>query len=44
MGKKTSVDEQEAFSEAPGEKENLPPMEEGMNNLRRVVRMCREKT
>ena len=29
-----------AFPEAPGEKENFPPVEEGMDNLRRVQRIC----
>ena len=34
------MDEQGAFPEAPGEKENLPPVEEGMGNLERVQRGC----
>jgi len=39
-----SVDEQRAFPEAPGEKENLHPVEEGMDSLGRVQRRkCREK-
>ena len=39
-GKKISVDEQGAFPEAPWEKENLTPVEEGKGNLRRVQRIC----
>jgi len=39
-GKKSSVDEQGEFPEAPGEKESLPPVEEGMGNSRRVQRSC----
>ena len=39
-GKKTGVDGQGAFPEAPGEKENLPPVEEGVGNYRRVQRSC----
>jgi len=38
--KKTSVDEQGACPEAPGEKEILSPVEEGTGNLRRVERHC----
>jgi len=40
--KKTSVDEPGAFPEAPGEKENLSPVEEGTGNLRRVQRSCQD--
>lgn len=39
-GKKTAVDEQGVFPEALGKKENLPPVEEGMDNSRRVQRSC----
>lgn len=31
-GKMTHMDEQRAFPGAPGEKENLPPAEEGTGN------------
>jgi len=34
------MDEQGTSSEAPGEKESLPPVEEGMSNLGRVQRSC----
>jgi len=37
---KTSVEEQETFPEAPGEKENLSAVEEGTDNLSRVQRSC----
>ena len=36
-GKKTSVDEQGTFSEAPGEKESLSPMEKGTGNAGGVL-------
>lgn len=39
-GKMTHMDEQRAFPGAPGEKENLPPAEEGMDNLGRIQRSC----
>jgi len=39
-GKKMVRGEQGAFPEAPGEKENLPPAEEGMDNLGRIQRSC----
>ena len=35
-GKRTDMDEQGAFPETPGEKENLPSVEEGMDNSGRV--------
>jgi len=35
-GKKTGVDEQGAILETPREKENLPPVEEGMGNSERI--------
>jgi len=38
-GKKTGVDRQGAFPEAPGEKENPPPVEEGMSNWGSVQRI-----
>ena len=41
-GKKTSMDEQGAFPEAPGEKENLLSMEEGKDNSSRVQRSCED--
>lgn len=40
MGKMTGMDEQGAFPEAPGEKENLIPLEEGIGNSGRVQRSC----
>ena len=39
-GKKMVRGEQGAFPEAPGEKGNLPPVEERMSNSRRVQRSC----
>ena len=42
VGKKTNVDEQGAFPEAPGEKENLLSMEEGKGNSSRVQRSCED--
>ena len=39
-GKMTHVDEQRAFPGAPGEKENLPPVEEGTGNSSWVQRSC----
>lgn len=39
-GKKTGMDEQGAFSEAPGEEENVPPVGEEMSNSGRVQRSC----
>jgi len=39
-GKKTVMDEQGTFSEAPGEKESLPAVEEGTGNLGQVQRCC----
>ena len=40
VGKKAGVDEQRAFPEASGEKENLLPMEERTDNLVRIQRSC----
>ena len=40
VGKKTGMDEQGAFPEAPVEKENLPSVEVGMGNSKRVQRSC----
>ncbi len=40
VGKKTGMDEQGAFPEAPGEKENLPPVEEETGNLGIIQRIC----
>lgn len=37
---KTSMEKQRVFPEAPGEKGNLPPVEERMSNSRRVQRSC----
>ena len=39
-GRKTGMNEQGTFSEAPGEKESLPSVEEGMGNMGRVQRSC----
>lgn len=41
-GKNTRVYEQGTFSEATGEKESPPPMEEGMGNSGRVQRNCQD--
>ena len=38
--KKTGMDDQGDFLEAPAEKENLPPVEEGRGNSRGVPRIC----
>ena len=43
VGKKTNVDEHGAFPEAPGEKESLPPVEEGIGNSRRLQRSCQDE-
>jgi len=37
---KIAVDKQGAFPEAPAEKENLPPVEEGTGKMGRVQRSC----
>ena len=38
-GTKTSMEKQRVFPEAPGEKENPPPVEEGMSNWGSVQRI-----
>ena len=42
MAKKTSVDEKGIFPEAPGEKENLLPVEEGTGRSGRVQSSCQD--
>ena len=40
IGKKTGVDEQGDFPEAPGQKDNLTPVEAGTENSGREQRSC----